>query len=96
MKFNVDITIKSVEGRDKKLLKFVIEFTKIDGDYGNGYHMSVSNRDSNILMNCFDIRYDTNFDPSMPEVFIAMWAYNNWTGQRGSYDIDEMRIKHIK
>ena len=88
MKFNVDITIKSVDGTKKKVLKYVIEFTKIDGDYGNG--------DDKSIVSCFDIRYDKNFDPSTPEVFIAMWAYNNWSGQRGSYDIDEMRIKHIR
>lgn len=91
--FLLDVTLVSPDFKDTQILKLIVKFGGAKNDYGNGTYMLVKSRDSGSFEQCYDIRYDKEFDSNMPESYIINWVYNYWTGKKGSWHVIGCSIK---
>ena len=91
MKFNVYITIVN-ENKEPKKLSLAVTFFKSDSGYGNDTYMNVASTSGREFRQSYDIRYEKDYDKRTPEIYIAKWAYNYWSGEHGSWDIKELKI----
>lgn len=94
MKYNVKLTIVDPIDKETKELKYEVGFYCDPNDYGNGYRVSLTNKDTGYV-DGYDLRYDTDFDEKHPELWITDYVYHNWTGENGSYDIQKLTIERI-
>ena len=69
----------------------VCAFAHQDDTYGNGYWMGISGK--GFGGGCFDIRYDTTFDPNKAGEYLEKWARSYWCGKDGAYAIKELTIE---
>ena len=85
--FLLDVTLVSPDFKDNQILKLIVKFGYTQNDYGNGTYMLVKSRDNGSFEQCYDIRYDKEFNSNMPESYIVNWVYNHWTGKNGSWHV---------
>lgn len=96
LKYDIDVKIANPNNiTEVKQLFLRAQFHHKQGDYGNGYYLSVKGRQETKFESLFDIRYD-NFSLDNPELFLLNWIYNNWSGKNGSYDIVSLKISDVE
>ena len=99
MKYNIEMLVvkPSINKPQKKEMKVNLEisFYCNPNDYGNGYRASVFYKDTG-YSECVDLRYDTNFDEEVAELWITDYVYHNWCGKYDSYDIQKLTIERIE
>lgn len=95
-KFLLDVSLISPDLTERKELKLKVILGKSNSGYGNDTYMLVKSRDGESFDQCYDIRYDKEFDRRKPEVFIINWVYNYWSGENGSWNISGCSIKADK
>jgi hypothetical protein len=91
--FLLDVSLISPDLTERNELKLKVVFAKSNSGYGNDTYMRVNGRDGNSFEQLYDIRYDKNFSSKRPEVYIANWAYNYWSGENGAWSITGISIK---
>lgn len=62
-------------------------------DFGNGCYVSI--REEGLSKTLFDVRYDKSFNIAEPDVWLKIWARNNWNGCNGSWKIKSLQILKI-
>lgn len=92
-KFLLDVSLISPDLTERKELKLKVILGKSNSGYGNDTYMLVKSRDGESFNQCYDIRYDKEFDRRKPEVFIINWVYNYWSGENGSWNVSGCSIK---
>lgn len=93
MRFNLYITIVNT-GNSKQIhkLELTATFGKSNSGYGNNTLLMIKSMYEGNFEQMIDLRYDTSFDKEAPEVYIAKWIYNYWSGKNGSWDVKELKI----
>lgn len=81
MKYNYTMTLE--RDGEKIELNPLVEFSKNEDDYGNGFHMKVENCGLGFL-NIFDCRYDTRLNSKNLNEYFPVFARDYWTGEKGS------------
>lgn len=92
-KFLLDVSLISPDFTERKELKLRVILGKSNSGYGNDTYMLVKSRNDNSFEQCFDIRYDKEFNRNKPEIFIINWVYNYWSGENGSWNVSGCSIK---
>lgn len=92
LKFDLKVVIADPNNiSSHRTLNLRAVFSYNEDTYGNGYYLGIKGVKGTDFEQYFDIRYD-NFNPNNPEPFLLNWIYNNWTGDRGSYDVVSLNI----
>lgn len=92
MNFNLSVTISPKDKSSVRKLKLRAVFHNNKNDYGNGFYLAIKGREGTDFERMFDIRYE-QFNPANPEPFLASWVYNNWSGEKGSWDVVSLKIE---
>lgn len=93
MRFNLYITIVNPENsKQTRKLELTATFGKSNSGYGNDTYLTVKSMYAGNFEQMIDIRYDKSFDAEAPEVYVANWVYNYWSGKNGSWDVKELKI----
>ena len=92
--YELKIKIKDPESGDVKQKEFSVSFSYDEKQYGNGHSMYVKLENSNTHWDqLYDIRYDKTFSKDAKMQYITHWAFNNWSGENGSWKIVKLSIE---
>lgn len=87
-RYNLIATIEEPNGAEIRTAELDCYFITEDDDYGNGTYLNIGHA-------CYDIRYDTTYSPDRQVSYLAQWADNQWTGERGAYKLIGLQIQNI-
>lgn len=92
--YDVEITVINLNG-DPVELKGTIDFSYKSGDYGNGYHMGVYGLGEAFGIGCYDIRYETEFDPKEKILWIMKFLNNDYGDRIKKISIEEVEKEPV-
>lgn len=87
-KYNLIATIEEPNGFEIRTVEADCYFITDDDDYGNGTYLNIGDT-------YYDIRYDTTYSPERQVSYLAHWADNQWTGEKGAYKLIGLQIQNI-
>lgn len=72
-------------------MKLKCEFAYDPNTYGKKMWLRITD-ERRVFEQCFDLRYDTSFDPNKKEEWLEAWAKSYWSGKNGAYAIKALKI----
>lgn len=96
MLYSMKVLIENPRTSKKTERVFECKFVKDKEGYGNKYYLSIECLDhpEEYFPN-LDLRYDRSFNSDRKEIYLATWAYEYWSGEKGAWKIKELTIKDM-
>lgn len=96
MKYTMKVVIvdpETPEGMNSELrFNLTCVFAKEDEPYyGNGYYLGIEGQ--GFYGQCYDLRYDNDFNSKKMPQYLVDWAYNYWSGKDGAYKVKSIQIE---
>lgn len=96
MKYEMKVVIynpETKEGMTSDLFMAIdCHFVYDSEQYGNGYYVSLKNKNLPFGKEIIDLRYDKDFDPNDKPAYLEKWARNYWSGKNGAYAVKSLDI----
>ena len=92
---NYKMNLILTQGNEERAFNFDCVFTYDEDQYGNGYYVSVVDRESGFDPLYLDIRYDTSFNTNNKAEWLEEWAKLRWSGKNGAWSVKSIDVKHI-
>ena len=92
-KYKLTIVLRNPENGETAKQKYTFGVARDPQNYGNGCSMGMMHE--NGYSDYYDLRYDTDFHYTSQSAimqYIANFAFRNWSGQNGSWEIIDLHI----
>lgn len=98
MNYKMKVTIAPTETSHnpeakERLLTLDAVFAVNPDTYGNKHYLSI--RDGHGFDLCYDIRYDTSFNPKRKVEYLKRWARSYWCGKNGAWKINSLEVERV-
>lgn len=91
MNYKMRISIEAPNTGKKAEMVLWASFHKREGDYGNGYWLSIWNA-SGSIDKYYDLRYESGFEIIGAEKYLIEWAKRYWSGDNGSWKATQVTV----
>lgn len=91
MDYRMNIIVEAPNTGKTAEMKLNASFHKRDGDYGNGYWLSIWN-ESGSIDKYYDLRYESGFQIVGAKKYLEEWANRYWSGDNGSWKATAITI----